>query len=100
MEIKLTKDIFNKHLNTSYRIKIQENEIVELKLIKCDEKVLPGMEGFTLIFEGPADKVLDDNSYKFDHDKMESINIFISPYRQKDDRVFYDAQFTSIVDED
>ncbi len=98
MQLKLTKVNFDETLNTGYRVKPQGNGVVELKLIKSEERNVPGLESFCLIFEGTDDLILHDNTYKFEHDVLGSFELFISPYLHKGDKVYYDAQFARVID--
>ncbi len=94
----MTKTVFDEHLNTKFLVKLEEGDSVNLELIKTEEKKNPGIESFSLIFKGLSNKVLYDDTYTFEHDKMGTFKLFISPYIQKGDSIYYDVVFTKVID--
>lgn len=99
MSDKLTKASFEKHVNTKFKAPFPGHEYIELELIKIEEKKDDAIEAFTLIFKGPSGKLLHDNTYALDHDKMGKVEIFISPYKENSEGVFYDVQFVRLKNE-
>lgn len=96
----MTKECFDKYINSKFLVFIDEDTVVEVELIETREKNIGEIEGFSLIFIGPSKAILSDNTYMFKHDKMEIFPMFISPFRQKKDIVYYDVQFTRLKDEE
>jgi hypothetical protein len=96
----MTKESFDKYINSKFLVFIDEDTAVELDLIETREKSSANIEGFSLIFIGPSKAVLSDNTYMFKHYKMGIFPMFISPFKQKNDIVYYDVQFTRLKDEE
>jgi hypothetical protein len=96
----MTKECFDKYINSRFLVFIDEDTAVEVELIETREKNSANIEGFSLIFIGPSKAVLSDNTYMFKHDKMGAFPMFISPFKQKKDIVYYDVQFTRLKDEE
>ncbi|AKA68906.1 DUF6916 family protein [Clostridium scatologenes] len=96
----ITKECFDKYINSKFLVFIDEDTVVELELIEIRDKSSENIEGFSLIFVGPSKAILSDNTYMFKHDKMGNFPMFISPFRQKKDIVYYDVQFTRLKDEE
>jgi|GEM_PF-1756198 hypothetical protein len=96
----MTKECFGEHKNSKFLVFIDEDTAVEVELIEIREKSSWNIEGFSLIFIGPSKAILSDNTYMFKHDKMGIFPMFISPFKQKNDIVYYDVQFTKLKDEE
>ena len=100
MEKEYTKKIFDEQINTRFSVTGSTAAVVELELIESIDKSSSGMRAFSLIFKGPREPVLDDNSYKMEQPQLGTLTLFISPYRQTKDATYYDAQFTKLLEED
>jgi len=78
-------------------------EALGLVLVKAEELVLKraqphhrdaGNEKFRLLFRGPPDRPLSQNTYGFEHDRLGRFEMFITPVRRKDlSQHFYEAVF-------
>ena len=93
----MTKSIFDEHINTKFCVRAENGESVEIELIKVVEKKTPVVETLSLIFKGTADKILNDNTYAFEHDKMGMFKLFISPYMHKEDSIYYDVVISKLI---
>lgn len=95
---KLKKEDFDKHLNSKFQLAhLQTEEKIELELIETEEKNTDQTEGFSLMFKGPKETVLEHDTHKMTHPEMGEMNIFIGPVLSgKDDGVYYQAIFNRI----
>ncbi len=81
---KLTRGDFAKHLNQTFHLPAKPGDL-ELELIEAE--ALPGAEpapegqrqGFSLIFRGPMDAVLDQGTYPLEHPEMGNLELFLVP---------------------
>src|SRR5260370_42049643 len=85
MPVALTEKEFSQHLNTTFRLKLDEQEI-ELELVQV-KGYLPqsveqaGMERFSIFFEG-ANVYLPQRVYSLAHEQMGQFEIFLVPVAQ------------------
>jgi hypothetical protein len=94
MAATLEHEIFSKYLNTNFRISIDESNTIEAELREVSELLLsPGQERFAIVFRGPRQPLINQGSYRFEHDEMGDFILFIVPVRQDDDCTFYEACF-------
>lgn len=100
---KLEKKDFDKYLNTSYTVayKAENNEEkkIELELVEISEKDRENVYSFSLVFKGPTNVVLSDNTYIFKHKNMGELSMHISPFQQDGNNVFYDVIFSRLKEE-
>jgi hypothetical protein len=94
----LTEKEFSQHLNTSFRVKLDSPQALELKLVevkgypsKPNER--SGMERFSVFFRGPADLRLPQHLYQLEHDLMGSFDIFLVPIAGDEKGFQYEAVF-------
>lgn len=85
-------------LNTELTVFYDEGKTLKLELVEVDEKTRDNIYSLSLIFKGPADKVLMDNTYRFEDEKFGSFELFISPYQQKENDVFYDSHISRFIE--
>ena len=75
------------------------SEVVELSLVSVDPlKRIEGLENvreepFSLVFKGPGDAHLEDNSYEMSVEGGRDKVIFISAHRKDNQHIYYDAVF-------
>lgn len=93
----MSKEVFKENINTKFQVKLNEVESVELKLTNITEKKTLHAEFLSLIFEGTDNKILGDNTYTFEHDKLGTFNLFISPYMHKGDMIYYDVVISKLI---
>ena len=96
---------FERYLDHVIRTRLGEQE-VELKLIEIRlqdkawtrpasaDEAIPPRQPFSLIFEGPREPVLLDDTYTFSHPELERFDLFVSPYHQTADATFYESAFS------
>jgi Domain of unknown function (DUF6916) len=95
---KLKKEDFEKHLNSKFELShLETEEKIDIELIEAEDKSTEHTDCFSLIFKGPKDKVMDQNTHKLKHGKMEEMELFIGPIMSdKDDGVYYQAIFNRL----
>ena len=94
MEALLDHEIFSRYLNTTFRISLSDSNIIEAELnTVSDLQLSPQQERFAVVFRGPREPLLNQGSYRFEHDEMGEFILFIVPLRQDDNGTFYEACF-------
>jgi hypothetical protein len=96
MSAPLTEKEFSKHVNTKFRVVIDEPielELIQIKgyLSKPDEQT--GMERFSAFFLGPGDRYLEQKIYPIEHDQMGVFDLFLVPVSQDQGGFRYEAVF-------
>ena len=89
---------FEKHVDTDFRVEIESSRPIELKLISVTpRKIEPheqaGMERFSVVFAGPADVFLPQNTYRLTHSEMGEFEVFLVPIKQDADGFRYEAVY-------
>lgn len=96
MSTTLTEKEFSKHLNTKFRVAIEEPielELAEVKsyLSKANEQ--SGMERFSAFFYGPGNRCLPQHVYRLEHDRMGAFEVFLVPIGREERGFSYEAVF-------
>lgn len=95
----LTHDLFSGHVNTTFRVMLDDTNSIELKLIELSELLLsPQQERFSVLFKGPKEPFLAQGTRRFVHDQMGDFDLFIVPIGADDGSVSYEATFNRLVD--
>ena|ERR1051325_4705200 len=92
----LTEAEFSKHVNTKFRVAIEqplELELVEVKgyLSKAHEQ--SGMERFSAFFKGPREPFLRQRIYEMEHERMGAFELFLVPIAEDENGFRYEAVF-------
>jgi hypothetical protein len=96
----LREEVFAQHLNTKFYVPLEQRR-VELELVKVagDKSTLDKIEGvsrFVLYFQGPGDFYLPQRTYRFEHDALGTLEIFIVPIGQRNNQYEYEAVFSNV----
>lgn len=98
MAANLTENGFSPHLNTTFRVNLEGARDVELKLVevkgypaKSEEHT--AMERFSLVFTGPLDCLLPQQTYQVKHELMGDFDIFLVPIGRDEGGFRYEAIF-------
>ena len=69
---------------------------VELRLAEVvEERPTAGLRQFSLFFHGPADRILEQGTYSFDHHALGPLALFIVPVvGSSPERIVYQACFS------
>jgi hypothetical protein len=96
---------FSAQVGTGFNIghKAIDLKLVEAKLHSSSRSSVSdttggGAENFSLLFSGPGDRPLTQDTYSFEHDTMGCFEIFIVPAPRRDpSRTYYHAVFNRVV---
>jgi hypothetical protein len=66
--------------------------LIEVKALK----VRPKLNAFSLIFKGPADLALAQNTYRVKHKELRSFKLVVVPVKQEESGVYYEAIFNRL----
>lgn len=85
---------FRAQCNTTFRVTRDGDQIPLLLAEVADGGAGGGIERFSLCFHGPADRMLEQGTYAFDHDALGSLTLFIVPILGSTaERIVYQASF-------
>jgi hypothetical protein len=94
----LEHEEFTRHLNTKFRIQLDEAETLEAELTNVSEHLMsPRQERFSITFRTSNETLLPQGLRRFDHDQMESFELFIVPIERTDEGTYYEAVFNRLV---
>ena len=89
---------FTRHLNTAFRIHLNEAETVEAELTDVSEHLVsPTQERFSITFRTSNETFLGQGLRQFDHDQMGSFDLFIVPIGRNDKGTSYEAVFNRLM---
>jgi hypothetical protein len=95
----LTHALFSEHVNTTFRVILDDSNSIEVKMIELSELLLsPHQERFSVLFKGPKEPFLAQGTRHFVHDQMGDFDLFIVPIGADDGSVTYEATFNRLVD--
>jgi hypothetical protein len=96
MSVELTEKEFAQHLNTKFRVALEEPidlELTEVKGYLIRENEQSGMERFSAFFRGPREPFLPQRTYSLEHEQMGAFDLFLVPINQDANGVRYEAVF-------
>ncbi len=79
MSEELTKESFDPYLNDTFTINFEGGESIELELVTIEDQSNDESVRFALIFKGPEDKTVVQNTYTLDHPEMGKVVLFMVP---------------------
>ena len=86
---------FRAHLDTSFSVGGGADRIALRLAEVVDGQSGGGLQRFSLLFHGPADRVLAQGTYSLQHDALGSLVIFIVPVIGSNaERIVYEACFS------
>jgi hypothetical protein len=98
MAVALEHAEFSKHLNTEFRIHLNETETLAAELTNVSEHLVsPAQERFAITFQASGEAFLGQGLRQFEHDQMGSFDLFIVPIGRNDKGFFYEAVFNRLV---
>ena len=96
MAVSLTEEEFSKHVNTIFRLNLDEGavdlELVQVKGYMSKPDEADGMERFSVYFKGPKLR-LPQSTYTLSNEGMGTIDIFLVPIGVDGDGFRYEAVF-------
>jgi hypothetical protein len=98
MAATLTENEFSKHVNTKFRVDLDDEnsvdfELTEVKGYVSKHQEQSGMERFSIYFQGPAEPHLPQKLYLFHHAEMGSFEMFLVPIAKNDGGFRYESVF-------
>jgi hypothetical protein len=103
----LTFETFLPHVNAKFRLRLDEATAVEMELVEAAHIAgahsrVPNKNGmvqdvFSLLFDGPEDRVLPQRSYPFEHDKIGRFELFLVPVEKLPGAIRYQVIFNRLV---
>lgn len=98
MAPRLEHEEFAKHLNSKFRIRIDESQTVESELTEVSELLLsPKQERFSLVFRTANDFYLGQGQRPFEHEAMGQFELFLVPIGRDEDGTDYEAVFNRLA---
>jgi len=99
MPEKLTRASFEPHLNTTFRLVHDGPETFDLALIEVVDKTPVGFPGeqFSILFKGPSERMLLQQTCTLEHPEMGQLRLFLVPVDQRKDGYRYEAFFNYAV---
>jgi len=96
MPDKLTAAYFKPLINETFTIQDDKNS-VQMELIEVTEKnqdeVDSSIQSFSILFRGPKDKMLPQGIYRVDHEKIDTLDLFLVPVGPDQTGLCYEAVF-------
>ena len=89
-----THDSFALLLNSQFQLE-RSSESIDMELLEVSElRASRGHESFSLVFRGPGDMFLPQETYRLNHSALGAIDLFIVPIGQDKQEVY--RQFLSM----
>lgn len=89
-----TLDTFAPHMDSTFRLKRESADPLELKLVAAtDVGSTPRQLQFSIVFRGPLDTPLVQAIYNLEHEKIGTFDLFIVPVRRDQEGIYYEAIF-------
>ena len=88
---------FSRLMNETFEIRLSPTEKIPVRLIEAverdsdNEKGVKHQESFSILFQGPGDKRLDQGTYRFHHPRTFEFALFIVPVGIDDAGYHYEA---------
>src|SRR6266850_2276194 len=73
-------EAFAENNKTKFKVGLPSGKKLEVRLIDVsDRKVTPRHEEFSIMFRGPTGTLMPQGTYRLEHDKLGSFELFIVP---------------------
>lgn len=93
--------VFASHVNTVFRIYVDDTNTIEAELVEVSElKLSPRQERFAIVFRGSNEPFLGQGMRRFSHDQMGEFALFLVPISKDDRGTNYEAVFNRIPKND
>jgi len=94
----LTHEEFSSQLNTKFRIHVNEAETIEAELTDVSELLAsPRQERFAIVFRTSNETFLGQGMRRFEHDQMETFDLFLVPIARDEEGTRYEAVFNRLI---
>lgn len=93
-----SRDSFAPLLNSRFQLE-GGSQSIDMELTEVSElRVSRGNESFSLVFRGPGDMFIPQETYRFNHSALGAIDLFIVPIGQDKRGLYYEASFNRVRD--
>ena len=93
----MQKGDFERCVDTVFIATPEKGPAVDLKLVRVTAKKDRHMKSFSLVFIGPAGKLLPQATVTVVHEKLGSFPLFLSPFKKDEQGIYYTAVFTRMI---
>lgn len=91
---------FTENLNTIFQVRPAESNIVDLELIEVSVlRDSARQERFSIVFRGPLDRFLPQDSYELSQDSIGRFDLLIVPVGKDEAGFLYEAVFNRLKPE-
>lgn len=92
-----TKTTFDPLLKSKFRLRSDSGDAPEtdLTLVETEEKPTPGLESFTLTFQGPHG-LPRQGTFRLEHPSLGTFDIFLTSVRADEKGTYFQAVFSRI----
>ncbi len=96
----LTKSSFSEHLGDKFRLHAGSSNVLEIELIEVTDlgsgssRAQGRREPFSILFRAPHNVALPQATYKIEHDKMGTFDLFLVPIVPDQEGAYFEAVFT------
>jgi hypothetical protein len=92
-----TREAFLVHVNSNFKLAIDGVEPIELKLDRVSDVLESGAaEGFSIVFKGPGEFILKQDTYRLEHEVLGSFPLLLVPIGKNEHGVDYEAVFNRL----
>jgi hypothetical protein len=94
----LNAKIFNEQLHTQFRVHLDNGKTLPLELVEVEERnTSPKVELFFLRFLAPHAPRLFQKIHRLEHEKLGTIDIFITAISEDESGIQYESVFHRII---
>lgn len=94
---RLNSDTFKQQLHTSFQVQAGNQSTIAMELIAVEEPPsAPGTELFCLHFRGPRSPRLPQKIWRFEHEKIRALDLFVTAIAGDENGIVYEAVFHRI----
>ncbi len=102
MTAPFTLETFSGRIGERFRIDADESGVLEAELVEATAPAGAagspsgrpgGRNPFSLVFRGPAEPVLPQRTYRFEHETLGALDLFIVPIGPDESGMQYEAVF-------
>jgi hypothetical protein len=91
---------FAENLQTKFLASAGEGKAVELEMVSATDtgtNIEAGQEQFSIVFRSPLDAFLEQHTYRLEHPRMGTFDLFLVPVKRDQEGFYYEACFTRMI---
>ena len=97
----ITRDEFAGQVNSIFSLAGDAGAALVLELCQVSAlRVTRRQEVFSLLFKGPLDRLLPQQIYCLQHEKLGWLDIFLVPVQRDGEAIYYEAVFNRLIPAD